>query len=67
MKTSSSQIGRLLDPKDGNVTLTTLQRAARSGGRSGQNWFERKTARICCAGSWTPNMGKRLIVFVAFW
>ena len=34
MKTSSSQIGRLLDPKDGNVTLTTLQRAARMVGRS---------------------------------
>ena len=29
MKTSRSQIGRLLDPKDGNVTLATLQRAAR--------------------------------------
>ena len=28
MKTSRSQISRLLDPKDGNVTLTTLQRAA---------------------------------------
>jgi hypothetical protein len=24
MNTSRSQIGRLLDPKDGNVTLTTL-------------------------------------------
>ena len=34
MKTSRSQIGRLLDPKDGNVTLTTLQRAARTVGRS---------------------------------
>jgi transcriptional regulator with XRE-family HTH domain len=34
MKTSRSQIGRLLDPKDGNVTLTTLQRAARMIGRS---------------------------------
>lgn len=34
MKTSRSQIGRLLDPKDGNVTLTTLQRAARMVGRS---------------------------------
>ena len=33
MKTSRSQIGRLLDPKDGNVTLTTLQRAARMVGR----------------------------------
>ena len=28
MKTSRGQIGRLLDPKDGNVTLATLQRAA---------------------------------------
>src|ERR1700740_556855 len=34
MKTSRSQIGRLLDPKDGNVTLTTPQRAARMVGRS---------------------------------
>jgi antitoxin HicB len=34
MKTSRSQISRLLDPKDGNVTLTTLQRAARIVGRS---------------------------------
>lgn len=34
MKTSRSQIGRLLDPKDGNVTLSTLQRAARIVGRS---------------------------------
>jgi predicted XRE-type DNA-binding protein len=33
MKTSRSQIGRLLDPKDGNVTLATLQRAARMIGR----------------------------------
>ena len=33
MKTSRSQIGRLLDPKDGNVTLTTLQRAATIIGR----------------------------------
>lgn len=34
MKTSrSSQIGRLLAPKDGNVTLTTLQCAARMVGR----------------------------------
>ena len=29
MGTSRSQIGRLLDPKDGNVTLATLQRAAK--------------------------------------
>ncbi|MBU6298983.1 MAG: XRE family transcriptional regulator [Alphaproteobacteria bacterium] len=28
MGTSRSQIGRLLDPHDGNVTLATLQRAA---------------------------------------
>ena len=34
MKTSRSQIGRLLDPKDGNVTLATLQRAARIVGRT---------------------------------
>src|SRR5262245_44390458 len=34
MKTSRSQVARLLDPKDGNVTLTTLQRAARIVGRS---------------------------------
>jgi antitoxin HicB len=34
MNTSRSQIGRLLDPKDGNVTLLTLQRAARMVGRS---------------------------------
>ena len=33
MGTSRSQIGRLLDPKDGNVTLTTLQRAAEIVGR----------------------------------
>jgi hypothetical protein len=34
MNTSRSQIGRLLDPRDGNVTLLTLQRAARMVGRS---------------------------------
>lgn len=33
MKTSRSQVGRLLDPKDGNVTLATLQRAATIVGR----------------------------------
>jgi predicted XRE-type DNA-binding protein len=33
MGTSRSQIGRLLDPKDGNVTLSTLQRAAKIVGR----------------------------------
>ncbi len=34
MKTSRSQIGRLLDPKGGNVTIATLQRAARIVGRT---------------------------------
>jgi antitoxin HicB len=34
MKTSRSQISRLLDPKDGNVTIATLQRAARMVGRT---------------------------------
>jgi antitoxin HicB len=34
MRTSRSQIGRLLDPKDGNVTLNTLERAAKIVGRS---------------------------------
>jgi phage-related protein len=38
MKTSRSQVRRLLDPKDGNVTLTTLQRAAKIVGRS--LWLE---------------------------
>ena len=33
MGTSRSQISRLLDPKDGNVTLATLQRAAKIVGR----------------------------------
>jgi antitoxin HicB len=33
MHTSRSQIGRLLDPTDGNVTLNTLQRAATIVGR----------------------------------
>jgi len=33
MKTSRSQVGRLLDPNDGNVTLATLQRAATIVGR----------------------------------
>ena len=33
MGTSRSQVGRLLDPKNGNVTLTTLQRAAAIVGR----------------------------------
>lgn len=34
MGTSRSQISRLLDPKDGNVTLSTLQRAAALLGRT---------------------------------
>ena len=34
MKTSRSQISRLLDPKDGNVTIATLQRAAKMVGRT---------------------------------
>jgi antitoxin HicB len=33
MRTSRSQISRLLDPADGNVTLATLQRAAEILGR----------------------------------
>lgn len=33
MGTSRSQISRLLDPSDGNVTLKTLQRAAEIVGR----------------------------------
>jgi len=33
MNTSRSQISRLLDPSDGNVTLVTLQRAAEMLGR----------------------------------
>ena len=33
MGTSRSQVGRLLDPRDGNVTLRTLQRAAEIVGR----------------------------------
>jgi antitoxin HicB len=33
MGTSRSQVARLLDPKDGNVTLLTLQRAAEIVGR----------------------------------
>ena len=33
MGTSRSQIARLLDPSDGNVTLSTLQRAADMIGR----------------------------------
>ena len=34
MRTSRSQVRRLLDPRDGNVTLNTLQRAAKIVGRS---------------------------------
>jgi len=34
MGTSRSQIGRLLNPADGNVTLATLQRAAEILGRN---------------------------------
>ena len=34
MNTSRGQISRLLDPKDGNVTIATLQRAARIVGRT---------------------------------
>jgi len=33
MHTSRSQVSRLLDPKDGNVTIATLQRAAALLGR----------------------------------
>jgi predicted XRE-type DNA-binding protein len=33
MGTSRSQVGRLLDPNDGNVTIATLQRAAEVVGR----------------------------------
>lgn len=34
IKTSRSRIGRLLDPKDGNVTLAALRCAARIVARS---------------------------------
>jgi predicted XRE-type DNA-binding protein len=34
MKTSRSQVSRLLDPKNGNVTIATLQRAAKIVGRT---------------------------------
>jgi len=34
MGTSRTQISRLLDPTNGNVTIATLQRAAREVGRS---------------------------------
>lgn len=36
MQTSRSQVDRVLDPKDGNVTLETLQRAAEILGRKVQ-------------------------------
>jgi antitoxin HicB len=36
MHTSRSQIDRMLDPSDGNVTLETLQRAANMVGRKVQ-------------------------------
>ncbi len=34
METSRRQLSRVLNPEDGNVTLDTLQRAARAVGRS---------------------------------
>jgi predicted XRE-type DNA-binding protein len=34
MHTSRSQVSRLLDPRDGNVTIATLQRAAKMLGRT---------------------------------
>jgi DNA-binding Xre family transcriptional regulator len=34
MKTSRAQLDRVLDPKSGNVTLSTLQRAANAVGKS---------------------------------
>ena len=34
MKTSRGQLDRVLSPEDGNVTLETLQRAAKAVGRS---------------------------------
>jgi predicted XRE-type DNA-binding protein len=34
MGTSRTQVSRLLDPHNGNVTIATLQRAAREVGRS---------------------------------
>jgi antitoxin HicB len=36
MRTSRTQIDRVLDPKDGNVTIETLQRAAAIVGRKVQ-------------------------------
>jgi antitoxin HicB len=47
MGTSRSQITRLLDPKDGNVTMVTFQRAAELLGRKvGSNWFDRPSATL---------------------
>ncbi len=34
MKTSRAQLDRLLDPKSGNVTLATMQKAAKAVGKS---------------------------------
>jgi DNA-binding Xre family transcriptional regulator len=36
MRTSRTQVSRLLDPTDGNVTIETLQRAAQIVGRKVQ-------------------------------
>ena len=36
MRTSRTQVDRVLDPKDGNVTIETLQRAAAIVGRTVQ-------------------------------
>lgn len=61
MKTSRSQIGRVLDPKDGNVTLATLQRGW-SGGRCGWNWFEGPSgiSLDCQRALWSQALRKRL-------
>lgn len=34
MKTSRAQLDRILDPRSGNVTLTTLQKAANAVGKN---------------------------------
>ena len=34
MGTSRTQVSRLLDPRNGNVTIATLQRAAKEVGRT---------------------------------
>ncbi len=51
MKTSRSQIGRLLDPKDGNVTLATLQRRAHGWAvaPARTSLRERRRASLGCA------------------